>query len=129
MHLGETYLGPWQQIGHHSQETLATEIVAREGVCPGWDQYTSMQGRQHTVSRQHLSGSITSKSVSNMIRKQWTLAHLGIFSPTFFMKIITSDLLYFPFKSVPMVSWMLPKTWGSAKETKSPSRSETEAAS
>ena len=47
----------------------------------------------------------------------------------FFMNIITSDLFKFPLASVPIVSWVLPYTWAIARETKSPSAFETEAAS
>jgi len=57
--------------------------------------------------------------------------HIGspISPPIFFMNIITSDSLKFPFASVPIVSCKLPYTCGTAKETKSPSREETDAAS
>jgi hypothetical protein len=55
--------------------------------------------------------------------------HLKISPPIFFINIITSDLLNPPFASVPIVSWVPPNNWGTARETKSPRRLETEAAS
>jgi hypothetical protein len=99
---------------------LAAEKGAQEGVCQGLDQCTSMQGMQHTTSQQHSSGSMTPKSASQMMAKP-VFSHLVIASPTFFMNIITSDWLNFPSESAPIVSCMLPYTWGSARETRSPS--------
>jgi hypothetical protein len=55
--------------------------------------------------------------------------HLEPLLPIFFINIITSDMSKWPDSSVPMVIWELPYTWGTARETKSPSRLETELAS
>src|SRR6266851_1087136 len=96
-------------------------IGAREEVPQASDQCTSMQGMQRTGSRRDLPGSTTSNSVSRITGKQVQLAHLGMSPPIFFMNIITSDSLRLPFASVPIVSWELPYTYGTAKETKSPS--------
>ena len=128
-HLCETYLSLWQHIGHHRGAMLGAEIGSREEVFQASDQYTSTQGMQHIVSPQHLPGSMTPNSVSPVTGKQHVLAHPGASPPTFFMNIITSDSLNWPLALVPIVSCKLPYTWGSARETKSPSRSETEAAS
>ena len=57
------------------------------------------------------------------------MTDLVVFPPIFFMNIITSDLLELLRELVPIVSWVLPYTCAIERETKSPSKLETEAAS
>src|SRR5260221_10585170 len=109
-------------MGHRCQLEAGTE--ARGEVRQVLDRCTSMQETPHTASQLHLPGSITSSSVRRMTENELGSAYLGALPPIFFINIITSDSLNPPFASIPIVSWVLPNTWGTARETKSPRRLE-----
>jgi hypothetical protein len=128
-YIWETHPNHWQRMGRNSLVVLEGEIEARGGASRGSDQYTSMQGMQHTASRQDLSGSRRSSSVSGITRKRTWVTHFVLAPPIFFMNIITSDSSNWIIGADPIVSCMLPYTCATAVETKSPSTLETFVAS